>query len=266
MFGLLEARAQQVFIPGFWDPNNQIERPQLTGQGTVHFLTDSSFPPLHFNGIDNNLTGFSVELARAACEKLGLTCTIQSRRFVNLLDTLKSGQGDAIAAAIPITGDLRQSFAVTGPYFKNPARFVQKLKQDTFDNKTLIKKLAGKRIAVVSSTTHEAFLQRYIPAADLKSFPDIAQAEQALKEGTTDYIFADGISLALWLNGTASSNCCTFVGGPFLESKYFGEGIGFIFRQEDSSLQRAFDYALYQLWKEGKYAELYLRFFPVSPY
>jgi len=26
------------------------------------------------------------------------------------------------------------------------------------------------------------------------------------------------------------------------------------------------DFALQQLWKEGKYAELYLRFFPVSPF
>ena len=31
-------------------------------------------------------------------------------------------------------------------------------------------------------------------------------------------------------------------------------------------LSRALDDALQRLWDEGKYAELYLRFFPVSPF
>ena len=44
------------------------------------------------------------------------------------------------------------------------------------------------------------------------------------------------------------------------------EGIGFIVRKDDELLRRAFDHALQRLWDEGKYAELYLRFFPVSPF
>ena len=55
-------------------------------------------------------------------------------------------------------------------------------------------------------------------------------------------------------------------GGPYLESRFFGEGIGFVVRREDENLRRAFDFALQRLWDEGKYAELYLRFFPISPF
>ena len=40
-----------------------------------------------------------------------------------LLDALNDKQGDVVAAAIPITADLRRRFAVTAPYFKIPARF-----------------------------------------------------------------------------------------------------------------------------------------------
>ena len=39
-----------------------------------------------------------------------------------------------------------------------------------------------------------------------------------------------------------------------------------ITRKDDENLRSALDYALQQLWKEGKYAELYLRFFPISPF
>ncbi|MDO9426513.1 MAG: ABC transporter substrate-binding protein, partial [Methylobacterium sp.] len=48
--------------------------------------------------------------------------------------------------------------------------------------------------------------------------------------------------------------------------RYFGEGIGLVTRREDTALSRALDEGLQRLWDEGKYAELYLRFFPVSPF
>jgi len=82
------ARAESVPIPNFWDPRARSEKPDLTALRTVRFMVDDEFPPLHFPGPEGVPTGFSVELARAACEKLGLTCSIQVRRFDTLLDAL----------------------------------------------------------------------------------------------------------------------------------------------------------------------------------
>lgn len=257
-------RAEPVEIPGFWDPNTALERPELAGQGTILFLTDDSFPPLHFAGLDRIPTGFSVELARAACERLQLSCTIQSRRFDTLLDALHNQQGDVIAAAIPISGELRQKFSVTAPYFKNPGRFVTR--RNLSAGEIDAQKMEGKTVGVVDHTVHMEFIETFFPKATRISFPDLATAETALKDGKIDYVFADGLNLALWIGGVESQDCCSFAGGPYLDSRFFGEGIGFVFRPTDDTLRRAFDYALYQLWKEGKYAELYLRFFPVSPY
>jgi ABC-type amino acid transport/signal transduction systems, periplasmic component/domain len=256
--------AQEVTIPGLWDPNAPPDRPELAGQGTVRFLTDDSFPPLHFAGIDRIPTGFSVELARAACERLQITCTIQTRQFDTLLDALNNRQGDAIAAAIPITARLRSGYAVTLPYFRNPARFAS-LRMHA--GKSLSPEvLRGKNVGVVEGTFHEAYLRRFFPDIKVTLFPGLAAAEASLKAGTIEYLFADGLNLALWLGGTEADGCCSFTGGPYLESSYFGEGIGLVFRADDTALRNAFDYALFQLWKEGRYAELYLRFFPVSPY
>ncbi|GEO16835.1 ABC transporter substrate-binding protein [Microvirga aerophila] len=257
-------QAQGVSIPNFWDPRAQLERPDLTGVRTVRFLVDDEFPPLHFAGLDGNPTGFSVELARSACERLNLTCTIQVRRFDMLLDALSDRQGDVVAAAIPLSGSLRERFGVTAPYFKIPARFA--VRKDRNMPAPESKALQGKTIGVVEKTAHEAFAKAFLPSATLKPFPDVQGAQTALKAGEIDYLFADGLSLALWMGGEEASDCCDFSGGPYLESRYFGEGIGFIVRKDEENLRRAFDYALQQLWKEGKYAELYLRFFPVSPF
>ncbi|MCB8822730.1 transporter substrate-binding domain-containing protein [Microvirga rosea] len=260
----MPAQAQEVAIPNFWDPRAQLERPDLTGLRPIRFLIDDDFPPLHFSGVDGNPTGFSVELARATCERLAITCTVQVRRFDTLLDALADRQGDVVAAAIPITPSLRQRFAVTAPYFKIPARFAAK--KDRNQPVPDVKSLAGKTIGVVANTAHEAYAKAFMAGSALKAFPELSEAQTALKEGKIDYLFADGLGLALWIGGEASAGCCDFIGGAYLESRFFGEGIGFIVRQDEENLRRAFDYALQQLWKEGKYAELYLRFFPVSPF
>ena len=258
------ARAQGVAIPNFWDPRGRQERPDLTGLRTVRFLTEDEFPPLHFAGPDGSPTGFSVELARAACERLSITCTIQARRFNTLLDALAEGRGDVVAAAIPVNADLRRRFSVTGPYFRTPARFAAVRDRNLPEPGP--RSLDGRPVAVVGGTAHEAYLTTFFPRAVARNFPDLAAAAAALRRGEADYVFADGLGLALWIGGTDAAECCTLTGGPYLESRFFGEGIGFVVRREDETLRRAFDFALQRLWDEGKYAEIYLRFFPVSPF
>jgi polar amino acid transport system substrate-binding protein len=260
----VSARAEGVAIPNFWDPRARQERPDLTGLRTVRFLTDDEFPPLHFAGPDGGLTGFSVELARAACERLAITCTVQARRFDTLLPTLAEGRGDVVAAAVPITADLRRRFAVTLPYFRTPARFATLKERSRPELGS--SDVNGRAVAVVGGTAHQAFLTAFFPGASVRRFPDLAAAAGAMRRGEVDYVFGDGLGLALWIGGADAADCCALAGGPYLESRFFGEGIGFVARRDDETLRRAFDFALQRLWDEGKYAELYLRFFPVSPF
>jgi polar amino acid transport system substrate-binding protein len=258
----LGARAEGVAIPNFWDPRARQERPELTGLRTVRFLTDDEFPPLHFAGPDGNPTGFSVELARAACERLSITCTIQARRFTTLLDALAEGRGDVVAAAVPVTADLRRRFSVTNPYFRIPARFAAAKERNLPEPGP--RSLDGHPVGVVGGTAHAAYLTTFFPRASARTYPDLPAAAAALRRGEVDYIFADGLGLALWIGGAEAADCCAMTGGPYLESRFFGEGIGFVLRADDDNLRRAFDYALQRLHDEGKYAELYLRFFPVG--
>jgi polar amino acid transport system substrate-binding protein len=252
------------FIPSFWDPRARIEPVNVAGSRTIRVLTSDDFPPLHFAGPGAVPTGFSVELAREACERLRVSCTIQARRFGDLAAALEAGEGDLVAAALPITPALQARFAVTRPYFRSPARFVQR--RDEAPVVISASGLAGKRVGVVEGTAHEAFLARHFPDLEPTRAPNNFVAQSELRRGETDVVFGDGLGLALWIGGRASQDCCAFVGGPYLDDHYFGEGVGFVMRADDGELKRAFDYALHRLWEEGKYSELYLAFFPISPF
>ncbi|CAN7553774.1 transporter substrate-binding domain-containing protein [Bosea sp. LjRoot90] len=250
-------------VPNYWDPNVRVERPDLGSPRVVRFLTDDDFPPMHFATPEGGITGFSVELARAVCEKLVLSCTIQARRFDTLLDSLAEGRGDVLAAAIPVTAELRTRFVASQIYHRSPARLLTT--RGNAQPEVELIALRGKRVAVVSGTAHEAFLERLAPFIQRRTAPDLQAALALLRSGDAEYVFGDGVSLALTIAGRGGSEFA-FAGGPYLEARYFGEGIGFLLRKDDLALKRAVDYALQALWDDGTYARLFIRFFPVSPF
>ena len=79
-------------------------------------------------------------------------------------------------------------------------------------------------------------------------------------------IFGDGVSLAGWLNGSESKSCCAFLGGPFIDRAYFGEGLTIAVRKNNAALRAALDYGLARVAERGVYTELYLKYFPVGAF
>ena len=259
-----EPGASTVVIPGFWDPRRRPERPDLSRVTLIRFLTEIDYPPFNYVGSDGNPAGLNVDLARLICEELKIACTVQMRRFDTLLDSLNQNRGDAVMASIAVTPESRKRAEFTDAYYRTPARFAAR--RDTTLTDVRPERLEGKEVAVVAGTAHEAFLKALFTEADLRTYASPALAREALRRGEVDLLFGDGISLAFWLNGTESQNCCRFVGGPFTESRYFGEGVGIAVKRGNETLRRGFNWALFRLWEKGRFSDLWLRYFPISPF
>jgi polar amino acid transport system substrate-binding protein len=251
-------------VPGFWDPRRRPERPDLSRISIIRFLTETDYPPFDFAGSDGTPAGFNVDLARLICEEIKVACTIQQRRYDTLLASLNSNNGDAVIASIAETPEMRKRVDFSNPYYRTPARFVAR--RDSDIDVVRPEALEGKKIAVVAGTAHEAYLKLLFTEAELHPYPNEEATRDALKKGEVDLLFGDGISLAFWLNGTDSSNCCEFRGGPYTESRFFGEGVGIAVKRGNDLLRQAFNWALFRLWEKGRFTDLWLRYFPISPF
>jgi polar amino acid transport system substrate-binding protein len=260
------AAAQQrpVAVPGFWDPRRRPERPDLSRLQTIRFLTEMDYPPFDYAGPDGNPAGFNVDLARLLCDEIKATCTIQARRFDTLMDALNDNRGDAVIASIAPTAETRRRADFTDPYYRTPARFVARADSPIGD--VLPELLEGKKIAVVAGTAHEAYLKAMFTEAEVRPYPNADAVRAALRNKEVDLLFGDGIALAFWLNGTDSGGCCAFRGGPFLEGRFFGEGIGIAVKRGNDLLRQALNWALFRQWEKGNVTDLWLRYFPVSPF
>ncbi len=253
-----------VFVPSFWDPQSRPVKPDLEGLRSLRFLTEDDYPPFHFALPDGHLSGFDVDLARAICEELGLSCTIQARRFDTLIDALNEDQGDAIIAALRIDEDSRAKLEFTHPYYTLPARFVSAIALE--HAAVAPENLRKKEVGVVVNSAHEAFLETYFPETVRKPYESQELMRDALRTGAIDTAFGDGISLSLWLASPGGQSCCRFRGGPFLDPKFFGEGVGIAVKKGNWRLRQALDYALAELAQHGTYTTLYLKYFPIGFY
>ncbi len=267
------ARAQtplQPGIPDLFDPDHRLPKPDLSAVRTIRFLTTDDFPPFHFTTIEGTLTGFDVDLARAICADLKIACTIQARRFDQLVGEIKAGKDDALIAAVANTPATRADLDFTAPYYTTPGRFAAQL-QSKLDAKGPVAAmtpdaLAGHTIGVEAGTAHEAYLKTFFPKTGLRPYRNQPDLRAALANGEVEAIFADGVGLALWLNGTESKACCAFRGGAFTESRYFGNGVSIAVGKGKDSLREALDYDLDKLTRDGTFADLYLKYFPIGFY
>jgi polar amino acid transport system substrate-binding protein len=240
------------------------EPQQIPRRVAIRFLTDSDYPPFNYYDEDNALTGFNVDIARAVCLELAAACDIQARPWGELLAALRRGEADAVIASHAVSASALKMVDFTDRYYHTPARFAGKRNTGRLD--ATPEGLEGKKIAVTKGSTHEAYLRTFFRDSPIRVFDTPELARDALISGAADLLFDDGISLAFWLNGTASKACCEFKGGPFGEPKYFGDGVAIAVSREDPQLKSLINAALKRMRESGRYEELVLRYFPLRAF
>ncbi len=258
--------AAEPQVPVFWDAKERLPKPDLTNVPRLRFLTTTDFPPFNFVDSAGRLSGFHIDLARAICAELGVPekCQIQALPWNELEKALVDGDGEAIIAGTAITAESRARFVFSRPYLRFPARFI--MTKATAYSEPVVEKLAGKKVGVLKGSAHEGLLRDYFSGFTVEPAATQEELYAALRAGRVDAVFGDGMRLGFWLAGSDAQGCCRFAGGPYLAPEYLGSGLAIAMKPADTVIAQAMDAALQQISAKGVFAELYLRYFPVSFY
>jgi polar amino acid transport system substrate-binding protein len=258
------AKSAEPQVPMLWDSKERLPKPDLSTLPRLRFLTTTDFPPFNFIDKSGRLSGFHVDLARAICAELGIAekCQIQALPWAELESALNKGEGEALIAGVPATAETREKYAFSRPYLQFPARFIMKKTQAVTE--PLVDKLRDKRVGVLAGSAHERVLRDYFGNLKVVTYAKVDWLNADLKDGKLDAVFGDGMRLSFWLSGTDAAGCCRFAGGPYLAPEYLGTGLAIAAKPDNAALAAAFDYALHEISAKGTFAELYLRYFPVS--
>jgi polar amino acid transport system substrate-binding protein len=230
----------------------------------LRFVTEAEYPPFNYFDDEGVLTGFNVDLARALCLELNVACDIQVRGWDELLAATARGEADAAIAGHVVSAKALKTVDFTDRYLHTAARFAGR--RDATKLEITPDGLEGKRIGVAKGTAHEAYLAEFFRLGRIQAFDTPELAHEALLQGKLDLVFDDGIALVLWINGTASKECCELRGGPFLEPRYFGEGIAIAVPKGDPKLRVDLNAALKRVRANGRFDELLLQYFRTRLY
>jgi len=256
--GISAAAAQA--LPYHADPSARELVPNLTAVPNIRFLTTADFPPFNYRDKSGELVGFNVDLARAICNDLTITCTIQAWPWEQASKALEDGQGDALIAGVAANGENGKVFGFTNVYLMLPGRFVTLKSVTAFDPTAM----ADKTVAVRKGSSHEEFVRRYVEGAKLIEFDSEPEALAAVRDGKADAYFGDAMRASFWLND--NPDCCAFAGPPYFRTDLFGDGLSVAVAAGHDTMRQAIDYSLIRLKKSGTLDELYLRWFPVGFY
>lgn len=240
------------------------EAADLPRRLVLRFVTEGDFPPFNFYDEEGQLTGFNVDLARSICLEAKAACDVQVKPWDELLLALRRGEADAAIAGHRVTATTIQQADFSMPYLFTPGRFA--VRRTAEKREITPEGLEGQRIAVIRGSAHEAFLKAFFRDSRIEVHPSSDSAREALADGKIDYLFDDGISLSFWLNGTLSNQCCEFRGGPYLEAKFFGDGIAVAIKKNDRQMKELIDRSIANLRESGRFEELVGRYFPYRIY
>lgn len=230
----------------------------------IRFLTEGEFPPFNYYDDEGVLSGFNVDLARAICLEASAACDIKVKPWEDLLVALRRGDADAVIAAHRVTAGALAEVDFSDRYFYTPGRFAARkgdAPEDVSPNG-----LDGVMIGVAKGTAHEAFVKAFYRDSRIVLFENPELAREALQQGKVGLVFDDAISLAFWLNGSLSRQCCEFRGEAFLEPKYFGDGLAVALPRNDPQIKTLINNALKRVRQSGRFQELVERYFPVRIY
>jgi polar amino acid transport system substrate-binding protein len=261
LFSALALPAFAQALPYHANPSARDLVPNLAAVPNIRFLTTADFPPFNYRDRTGELVGFNVDLSRAICADLSITCTIQAWPWEQAGRALEDGQGDALIAGLAMTPENGALFDFSNIYLMLPGRFVMlKGSEAGFDPALL----AGRTVAVRKGSAHATFVTRYLPAAKLIAFDTEIAALEAVRDKKADAYFGDAMRASFWLN--ANPECCSFAGEPYFRPGLFGDGLSIAVGAGHDTVRLAIDYSLARLKRSGVLDELYLRWFPVGFY
>lgn len=222
-------------------------------------LVGNQYPPFNYRDARGNFTGFNIDIARALCLQLNLSCQIIAKNWKAIKADLANDRADFAVASLSISKQNLASFELTQKYYDTPARFI--IRKDSSFKVAQLEQLRHKNIAVVSGSGHEAYILEYFPEANILSFPDLNQALEKLIDGKAMTVFADGLTAQIWLNGENSLDCCTFAEGDFYEPRFFGQGAAIAMAKDNLFLRDWLNQGLVDIWASGRYEEIFNAYF-----
>jgi glutamine transport system substrate-binding protein len=221
------------------------------------FGTDATWAPQEFmeNG---KIVGFDVDFLDAVMKEAKLEYELSNFAWDPFLLAVEAGKElDGGISSVTIKEERLKSFDFSIPYFESTNMIITK-----DQNVKNAKDLKGKKIGVQNATTGQFVIEELFGKEnkDLNKYENITLAFMQLENGGVDAVVADNMIVNEYLKNNPGKNFNALYDKENFESEVFG----MIF-PKGSELKAKLDPAIKTVLENGKYAEIYKKWYGAEP-
>lgn len=227
----------------------------LLEEGKLVIATSPDYPPFE-NLVDGEMVGFEIDLAKAICEKLGLTPEFKQLQFDAIVTAVAAGgQCDVGLSGFSITPERLEEVDFTSSYYVDDLGIaVMKDSGITAENIEEMLSAEGVKIAVQSGTTGEAQMLEDYPNATIVPYGNSTDSFAAMQAGQ---VVAVCTNLAV-VNRTVAE---AYTDAEVVKSIATGEEYGIAVSKDNAGLTAAINAALAELEADGTIAAIAANWF-----
>jgi len=219
--------------------------------------TAADFAPLEFIDENGNFAGFDIDLMNAIAEKIGYKVKWENADFAGLVASLQTGKYDAVISGMTITASRQEEVDFSRPYFRSDQAVVV---QESNTSILSREDLADKRIGVQLGTTGELLARELVSdKGNVYTYDSPDQAFLDLNTGRLDAVVNDLPVSGYFL--VRNQNLPLKIAFTIETEEYYGIAM----KKGNTELAEKINNALVELKQEGKYAEIYQKWFETEP-
>ncbi|POZ63404.1 transporter substrate-binding domain-containing protein [Chromobacterium alticapitis] len=233
-------------LPAGADPLSRIRR-----AGALVIGVEGTFPP-YSQWTRGRLEGFEVDFGRALTRQLGVQARFQTIGWSHMLDSLASGQVDAVINQVVATPERRQRFDFSIPYTYSGMQMVVR-KEDLMRFRGA-EDMRGAHVGVGAGTNYEQWLRANVPQAHIHLYHDDMTKYDGLRRGEVD---------AIVINRLAAFNLMLKTSGDLVAAGHVlaREDACVTVRKGDPALLSEINRAIGHLQRDGTLLELSRKWF-----
>lgn len=223
----------------------------LITEGKLTVAASLDFPP--FENLENGkAVGFAIDLTELLCAEMGLECNyLPSVKYDTILPMITAGgKADVGVSSFTITEARKKEVDFTQPYCDSNQGIVV-MKDSSYKKAS---DLAGKKIGAQSGTTGYDWAAENIKGADVVAYDEMTAVFAALQAGQIEAVAVD-LPVAQYYVKNAYKDAYV------IEEIPTGEQYGIAVSKDNPELTKALDKALATVKQNGKYDELYKKWF-----
>jgi len=229
-----------------------------TSDETIKVATDASYAPMEFMDLDK-VSGFDIDFLAAVMEEAGLKYEVTNIGWDTLLESVKQGtEYKAGISAVSITDERKETYAFSIPYFESTNMIMVK----EGSNIKSATDLKDKTVAVQNGTTADILMSKIMGqnSTNLKKFDSNTLALLELDNGGADAVVADIAVVREYIKNNPNNKLVGITDNTHFNSEYYG-----LIYPKDSDLKAKIDPAIQTVIDNGKYAEIYQKWFGTAP-